>query len=68
MLLPRGGSSILVGVVYLDASGKRKWLLQRMPIEEVWGVGRRMKEHLALAGIKKPGISLRPMPGTAKAP
>lgn len=40
------------GVVYLDTPEKRDWLLQRMPVDEVWGVGRRMKEHLALAGIK----------------
>lgn len=40
------------GVVYLDTPKKRDWLLQRMPVDEVWGVGRRMKEHLALVGIK----------------
>lgn len=40
------------GVVHLDTPEKRDWLLKRMPVDEVWGVGRRMKEHLALAGIK----------------
>ena len=40
------------GVVHLDTPAKRDWLLQHMPVDEVWGVGRRMKEHLALAGIK----------------
>ncbi|SDS04474.1 DNA polymerase V [Halopseudomonas litoralis] len=39
------------GVVHLDSTAKRDWLLKRMPVDEVWGVGRRMKEHLALMGI-----------------
>lgn len=39
------------GVVYLDNDHKRDWLLKRMPVDEVWGVGRRMKEHLGLMGI-----------------
>lgn len=39
------------GVIYLDSDHKRDWLLKHMPVDEVWGVGRRMKEHLALAGI-----------------
>lgn len=40
------------GVVHLDSDHKRDWLLKHMPVDEVWGVGRRMKEHLAVAGIK----------------
>lgn len=36
----------------LDSQHKRDWLLKRMPVDEVWGVGRRMKEHLGLMGIK----------------
>ena len=40
------------GVVNLDSQHKRDWLLKRMPVDEVWGVGRRMKEHLGLMGIK----------------
>lgn len=40
------------GVVHLDTPEKRDWLLKHMPVDDVWGVGRRMKEHLALAGIK----------------
>ncbi|WGK60485.1 translesion error-prone DNA polymerase V subunit UmuC [Halopseudomonas sp. SMJS2] len=39
------------GVVYLDTPEKRDWLLKHMPVDEVWGVGRRMKEHLGLMGI-----------------
>lgn len=39
------------GVVFLDTPEKRDWLLKRMPVEDVWGVGRRMKSHLALMGI-----------------
>jgi len=39
------------GVVHLDSPEKRDWLLKHMPVDEVWGVGLRMKEHLALAGI-----------------
>lgn len=40
------------GVVHLDTPAKREWLLKHMPVDEVWGVGRRMKEHLGLMGIK----------------
>lgn len=39
------------GVVHLDNEYKRDWLLKRMPVEEVWGIGQRMKEHLSLMGI-----------------
>lgn len=39
------------GVVHLDNDHKRDWLLKRMAVDEVWGVGRRMKEHLSLMGI-----------------
>lgn len=39
------------GVVHLDTPEKRDWLLKHMPVDDVWGVGRRMKEHLGIAGI-----------------
>src|SRR5690606_33289531 len=39
------------GVVHLDSPEKRDWLLKDMPVDGVWGVGLRMKEHLALVGI-----------------
>lgn len=39
------------GVVDLRADKAVKWLLERMPCQEVWGVGRRLTEHLASDGI-----------------
>lgn len=40
------------GVVDLRAPDRVDWLLRRMPVEEVWGVGRRLKNHLAELGIE----------------
>ena len=39
------------GVVDLRRPEAVEWLLRRMPADEVWGVGRRMREHLAADGI-----------------
>lgn len=35
------------GVVDLRSPHASEWLLKRMPVEEVWGVGRRLKARLA---------------------
>jgi DNA polymerase V len=40
------------GVVDLRKPEAIEWLLKRMPVDDVWGVGRRMKVHLALDGIE----------------
>lgn len=40
------------GVVDLRKPEAVEWLLKRMPVDEVWGIGRRMKAHLALDGIE----------------
>ncbi|MDZ5605189.1 Y-family DNA polymerase [Pseudomonas sp. RP23018S] len=39
------------GVVDLRRPEAVEWLLRRMPVDEVWGIGRRMREHLAEDGI-----------------
>ena len=39
------------GVVDLRSKEAVEWLLRRMPVEEVWGVGRRMKDNLQPLGI-----------------
>lgn len=39
------------GVVDLRRPEAVEWLLRRMPVEEVWGIGRRMRDHLAGEGI-----------------
>lgn len=39
------------GVVDLREPHAVEWLLRRMPVEDVWGIGRRMKENLAADGI-----------------
>lgn len=40
------------GVVDICDPGRRDRLLKAMPVDEVWGVGRRMNEHLTSMGIK----------------
>ena len=40
------------GVVDLRKPEAVEWLLRRMPVEEVWGIGRRMRDNLAGEGIK----------------
>lgn len=39
------------GVVDLRRPDAVEWLLRRMPVEDVWGIGRRMRDHLASEGI-----------------
>lgn len=39
------------GVVDLRSQHAVEWLLKRMPVDEVWGIGRRMRENLAQDGI-----------------
>lgn len=39
------------GVVDLRKPEAVEWLLQRMPVEEVWGIGSRMRDRLAGDGI-----------------
>lgn len=39
------------GVVDLRKPEAVEWLLKRMPVDEVWGIGRRMKANLELDGI-----------------
>lgn len=39
------------GVVDLRADHAVKWLLERMPCKDVWGVGRRLTDHLGSDGI-----------------
>lgn len=39
------------GVVDLRKPEAVEWLLRRMPVDEVWGIGRRMRDHLASDGI-----------------
>lgn len=39
------------GVVDLRKPEAVEWLLRRMPVDDVWGVGRRMKANLELDGI-----------------
>lgn len=39
------------GVVDLRKPEAVEWLLRRMPVEEVWGIGRRMKANLEADGI-----------------
>ncbi len=39
------------GVVDLRKPGAVEWLLRRMPVDEVWGIGRRMRDNLARDGI-----------------
>lgn len=39
------------GVVDLRKPEAVEWLLRRMPVEEVWGIGRRMRDNLATDGI-----------------
>lgn len=41
------------GVVDICDDYKRDWVLKRIDVGEVWGVGRRMKAHLEAMGIKK---------------
>lgn len=40
------------GVVDLRSPKASEWLLKRMPVEEVWGVGRRLKARLADEGVQ----------------
>jgi len=40
------------GVVDLRCPNSVEWLLRRMPVEDVWGIGGRMRDHLARDGIK----------------
>lgn len=40
------------GVVDLRSPHAVEWLLKRMPVEEVWGIGRRMRDNLARDGIQ----------------
>ncbi|MBM5458816.1 Y-family DNA polymerase [Pseudomonas sp. P66] len=39
------------GVVDLRADHAVRWLLERMPCNEIWGVGRRLTEHLKSEGV-----------------
>ncbi|HDS1802097.1 TPA: Y-family DNA polymerase [Pseudomonas putida] len=39
------------GVVDLRKQETVEWLLRRMPVDEVWGIGRRMRDNLASDGI-----------------
>lgn len=39
------------GVVDLRADHAVEWLLRRMPTSDVWGVGRRLTEHLRAEGV-----------------
>ncbi|MGG4660464.1 Y-family DNA polymerase [Pseudomonas vlassakiae] len=39
------------GVVDLRKPEAVEWLLRRMPVDEVWGIGRRMRANLATDGI-----------------
>ncbi|MFU7556758.1 DNA polymerase V subunit UmuC, partial [Pseudomonas paraeruginosa] len=39
------------GVVDLREPAAVEWLLRRMPVDEVWGIGRRMRDNLAGEGI-----------------
>ncbi|AUZ62113.1 Error-prone, lesion bypass DNA polymerase V (plasmid) [Pseudomonas sp. XWY-1] len=39
------------GVVDLRKPEAIEWLLRRMPVDEVWGIGRRMRDNLARDGI-----------------
>ncbi|MBW1246667.1 Y-family DNA polymerase [Pseudomonas tolaasii] len=39
------------GVVDLRRPEAVEWLLRRMPVGEVWGIGRRMRDNLAIEGI-----------------
>ncbi|MEE1882990.1 Y-family DNA polymerase [Pseudomonas soli] len=39
------------GVVDLRKPEAVEWLLRRMPVDEVWGIGRRMRDNLARDGI-----------------
>ncbi|MGC3103734.1 Y-family DNA polymerase [Pseudomonas aeruginosa] len=39
------------GVVDLREPKTVEWLLRRMAVDDVWGIGRRMKDHLANDGI-----------------
>ncbi|PLV11713.1 Y-family DNA polymerase [Pseudomonas guariconensis] len=40
------------GVVDLRSPQAVEWLLKRMPVDEVWGVGRRLKTRLAAEGVE----------------
>ncbi len=40
------------GVAVLDRPGKWQWLQQRLPVDRVWGVGRRLKRRLDALGIR----------------
>lgn len=40
------------GVVDICDPFKRDWVLRNTDVSEVWGVGRRMKDHLSVMGIK----------------
>ncbi|MFL0798431.1 MAG: Y-family DNA polymerase [Cellvibrionaceae bacterium] len=39
------------GVCVLDAPEKWQWVLERVPVENIWGVGRKLKHRLHLLGI-----------------
>ncbi|MBL4729695.1 MAG: DUF4113 domain-containing protein [Gammaproteobacteria bacterium] len=41
----------LNGVCVLDAAPKWNWLLQRLPVNEIWGVGRHLTQQLNAQGI-----------------
>lgn len=40
------------GVCVLDAPHKWEWLLRRLPVTEIWGIGKRMARRLADLGIQ----------------
>jgi len=40
------------GVCVLDEARKWRWVLDRMPVREVWGVGRQMERRLGDLGIR----------------
>ncbi|WP_139926299.1 Y-family DNA polymerase [Hymenobacter sp. DG01] len=39
------------GVVYLDTEERRRWALEQVAVEDVWGVGRQYAQTLTAAGI-----------------
>ena len=39
------------GVAVLDRPDKWRWLLRRVPVDRVWGIGRRLKRRLDALGI-----------------
>ncbi len=39
------------GIAVLDHPDKWQWLLKRLPVDKVWGIGRRLQRRLAVLGI-----------------